>query len=145
MIRQTSLAQTIDLAADKARYDACAKKILSFRAIIAWILKCCTKEFSQYTVPYIYDNCLPEAAEISTHAVHQDEKNGSEILDGDQRIDGQNTEANSIKEQAVYFKSRISKRIRGRAARQRSCLLMCSSAIRRRLLISVGGFNPILR
>ena len=42
------------------------------------------------------------------------------------------------------LKSRLSKWIRGRAAQQHSCLLMCSSAIRRRL-ISVGDFNPLLR
>ena len=42
------------------------------------------------------------------------------------------------------LKSRISKRIRGRATQQRSCLLMCSSAIRRRL-ISVGDLDPLLR
>ena len=34
----------------------------------------------------------------------------------------------------LFFKSRISKRIRGRAAQQLCCLLMCSSAIRRRLI-----------
>ena len=34
----------------------------------------------------------------------------------------------------LSLKSRISKRIRGRAAQQRSWLLMCSSAIRRRLI-----------
>ena len=39
------------------------------------------------------------------------------------------------------FKSRISERIRGRAALQRSCFLLCSSAIRRRL-ISVGSSSP---
>ena len=36
-MRQTSLAQTIDLAEEKMKYDACAKKILSYRAIVAWI------------------------------------------------------------------------------------------------------------
>ena len=39
------------------------------------------------------------------------------------------------------FKSRISERIRGRAALQRSCFLLCSSAIRRRL-ISVVSSSP---
>ena len=93
MMRQTSLAHTIDQAANKARYDECAKKILSYQAVIAWILKYCTKEFSQYTIPFIYDRCLPEEVEISARAVHQDEKD-KEMLDGNRRLDGRNTEAN---------------------------------------------------
>lgn len=42
---ETDLAEVLDLVANKARYDACAKKILAFKAIDAWILKYCTKEF----------------------------------------------------------------------------------------------------
>ena len=74
MIRQTGLAQAIDIAENRAKYDECAKKLLSYKAIIAWILKSCTKEFSQYGVQYICDNCLKEEAEVSTYAVHQDEQ-----------------------------------------------------------------------
>ena len=53
MIRQTGLAQAIDIAGNRAKYDECAKKLLSYKAIIAWILKSCTKEFSQYGVQYL--------------------------------------------------------------------------------------------
>ncbi len=58
MVRQTDIAQTIDLALDKAKYDECAKKLLSYKSIIAWILKSCTKEFSQYSIAFIMDHCL---------------------------------------------------------------------------------------
>lgn len=58
MKRQTNLAQAIDMAADKARYDECAKKLLSYKAVLAWILKSCIKEFSQYSVQFICENCL---------------------------------------------------------------------------------------
>ena len=58
IVRQTNLAQTIDLSASRARYDECAKKLLTYKAIVAWILKSCTKEFSQYSVSFICDNCL---------------------------------------------------------------------------------------
>ncbi|MEF2693243.1 MAG: hypothetical protein U0O03_00175 [Blautia wexlerae] len=50
IVHQTDLAQTIDLAAERARYDECAKKLLTYKAVAAWILKSCTKEFSQYSV-----------------------------------------------------------------------------------------------
>ena len=106
MKRQTNLAQAIDMAADKARYDECAKKLLSYKAVLAWILKSCTKEFSQYSVQFICENCLKGKAEISQHAVHQDEKS-TDDLDGDTRIEGLNTEAGSMKERTVYFDIRF--------------------------------------
>lgn len=104
MIRQTNLANTLDLAADKTRYDACAKKLLSYKGIIAWILKCCTKEFAPYSVQYICNNCLRENAEIAAHAVHQDHKG---MMNGDCRIEGLNTEENAISENTVYYDVRF--------------------------------------
>ena len=107
MIRQTGLAQAIDIAGNRAKYDECAKKLLSYKAIIAWILKSCTKEFSQYEVQYICDNCLKEEVEVSTHAVHQDELGKDKKLGGDERIDGMNTESNSIQEHTIYYDIRL--------------------------------------
>lgn len=66
MIRQTGLAQAIDIAGNRAKYDECAKKLLSYKAIIAWILKSCIKEFSQYEVQYICDNCLKGKWQIAS-------------------------------------------------------------------------------
>ena len=107
MIRQTGLAQAIDIAENRAKYDECAKKLLSYKAIIAWILKSCTKEFSQYGVQYICDNCLKEEAEVSTYAVHQDELDKNDKLDGDKRVEGMNTESNSIQEHTIYYDIRL--------------------------------------
>nr|WP_288733237.1 hypothetical protein [uncultured Anaerobutyricum sp.] len=107
MIRQTGLAQAIDIAGNRAKYDECAKKLLSYKAIIAWILKSCTKEFSQYEVQYICDNCLKEEAEVSTHAVHQDELDKDKRLGGDERVEGMNTESNSIQEHTIYYDIRL--------------------------------------
>ena len=100
-------SQTIELAADRARYDECAKKLLTYKAVIAWILKACTKEFSQYSVKFICDNCLNENVELSEHAVHQDQLNRDERLNGDKRLDGLNTEANAVKDQTVYYDIRF--------------------------------------
>ena len=107
IIRQTNLAQMIDLAADRARYDECAKKLLTYKAVIAWILKSCTKEFSQYSVNFICDNCLKENIEISSRAVHQDHPDRSKLLDGNEQIDCLNSEANAIKDQTVYYDIRF--------------------------------------
>lgn len=97
----------IDLAADRARYDECVKKILTYKAVIAWILKSCTKEFSQYSVNFICDNCLKENIEISSRAVHQDHPDCSKLLDGNEQIDCLNSEANAIKDQTVYYDIRF--------------------------------------
>ena len=107
MIRQTGLAQAIDIAENRAKYDECAKKLLSYKAIIAWILKSCIKEFSQYEVQYICDNCLKEEVEVSTHAVHQDELDKDKRLGGDERVEGMNTESNSIQEHTIYYDIRL--------------------------------------
>ncbi len=112
MVCQTGLAQAIDMADNRAKYDECAKKLLSYKAIIAWILKSCTKEFSQYEVQYICDNCLREEVEVSTHAVHQDELNQDELdknvkLNGDKKVEGLNTESSSIQEHTIYYDIRL--------------------------------------
>ena len=107
MVRQTDIAQTIDMVADKAKYDECAKKLLTYESIIAWILKSCTKEFSQYSVKFIAENCLKEKPEISQKAVHQDQLDKDKRLDGDKRVDGLNIEASSIKDQTVYYDIRF--------------------------------------
>ena len=84
IIRQTGLAEAIDIAGNRAKYDECAKKLLSYKAIIAWILKSCTKEFSQYSVKFICENCLKGNIEVSSRAVHQDQPDHTGTLDGNE-------------------------------------------------------------
>ena len=67
--QQTGLAETLDMAAEKAKCDHCAKKILAFKAVSAWIVKDCVKEFSDCSVDYISEHCLSGDAEVSEHAV----------------------------------------------------------------------------
>ena len=107
IVRQTNLAQTIDLSASRARYDECAKKLLTYKAIVAWILKSCTKEFSQYSVRFICDNCLRDDIEVSSRSVHQDQPDRDEMLNGNEQINSLNSEANSIKGQTVYYDIRF--------------------------------------
>ena len=63
--QQTGLAETLDMAAEKAKCDHCAKKILAFKAVSAWIVKDCVKEFSDCSVDYISEHCLSGDAEVS--------------------------------------------------------------------------------
>ena len=107
MERQTALAEAIDTVADKAKYDRCAKKLLSFKAIDAWILKTCVKEFALFSVDYISEHCLSGEVEISEHAVHQDELNRGQQISGDERVTMMNSESGSVNEGTVYYDVRF--------------------------------------
>ena len=107
MERQTDLAEVIDVVADKAQYDRCAKKLLAFKAIDAWILKTCVKEFYPYSVEYITDHCLSGEVEISEHAVHQDQLNRSKRVNGDEQVSKMNSESSSVNEGTVYYDVRF--------------------------------------
>lgn len=113
LVRQTDMAHTIDIASNRAKYDECAKKLLTYKAVIAWILKSCTKEFSEYSVQYICEHCLREEIEISEYTVHPDQPNhtGGHMLNGNERITTLNAEANAIEEQTIYFDIRFSSMI----------------------------------
>ncbi len=105
--RPTNIAETVDIAADKAKYDSCAKKLLALKVVDAWILKYCVKEFYRYSIEYIINNCLPGEAEVSEHAVHQDQLNKSQRIDGDSKIILMNSESKSINEGTTYYDVRF--------------------------------------
>ena len=107
MEKQTALAETIDIVAEKAKYDQCAKKLLSFKAIDAWILKACVREFSLYSVDYISEHCLIGPVELSEHAVHQDQLNKNQRMSGNEQITKMNVESGSINEGTVYYDIRF--------------------------------------
>ena len=107
MVRQTGISNTLDVVADKAKYDNCAKKLLAYKAIDAWILKCCTREFADYSIDYICEHCLSGSVEVAEHAVHQDHLNRNAKINGDNQIIKMNSESTAIKEQTVYFDVRF--------------------------------------
>lgn len=107
MERQTALAEAIDTVADKAKYDRCAKNLLSFKAIDAWILKTCVKEFYPYSVDYISEHCMSGEIEISEYAVHQDQLNRSQRVNGDEQVTKMNSESSSVNEGTVYYDVRF--------------------------------------
>ena len=113
MERQTGLSQIIDTVADKARYDRMAKNLLAFKAVDAWILKTCVKEFYPYSVEYISEHCLTGKVEIAGHAVHQDYGGSKEKIDGDGRITEMNSESSSINEGTVYYDVRFNALVPG--------------------------------
>lgn len=79
----TNISNVIDGNANKSRYDAEIKKILSDKQILAWILKYTTEEFKEYTIKKII-SCIEGEPEVGTHPV-----SAGHYL---QTIDGMNTE-----------------------------------------------------
>ena len=106
MPTETSIAQSIEAAGNNARFDNCAKSIIGYKAISAWILKTCTKEFADCDVKYIAEHCISDVA-ISEKAVHQDHLDKSARLSGDAKITSINSESTSIKEGTILYDVRF--------------------------------------
>ena len=81
----TSLAENLDYSGSGARYDKSAKRIMSFKSVLAWTLKSVCKEFSDLDLKYIERNCIGDVS-ISNKAVHQDHPDRTIELGGDERV-----------------------------------------------------------
>jgi len=81
--KNTSLSNTIDNSGSDARYDSNCKKLLSYREILAWILKECVSEYQGCDIDTIM-NCIGKDISVSKEPVHQFD-----------RIVGENTEDNN--------------------------------------------------
>lgn len=102
----TSIAQSLEAAGRDVKFDSCAKTVIGYKAIIAWILKTCTKEFAECDVKFISEHCISDVA-ISEKAVHQDHLDKSEKLSGDAKLTSINSESTSIKEGTILYDIRF--------------------------------------
>ena len=55
-----TLARNLDLAADKASYDAACKRLLANKEILAWIMKSCIEEYRECSVKTLQSIILKE-------------------------------------------------------------------------------------
>lgn len=102
-------SKMIDTVRQEAQYDACVKKLLSEKIILAWILKECVNEFRNYSISRIIKDCIEGEPMVSVTAVDQDELDYSEdSAYNDSIIEGMNVEDTSIKEGSVYYDIRFS-------------------------------------
>ena len=84
-MHNTSLAENLDYAGSSERYDKSAKRIMSFKSVLAWTLTSVCKEFSDLDLKYIERNCIGDVS-ISNKAVQQDHHPDRTIeLGGDER------------------------------------------------------------
>ena len=117
---KSEIAKDIETTNQKAQYDSCVKKLLSEKIILAWILKECVEEFKPFSIKQIMQESFEDEPQISTVAVDQDEldyEEGSADKNfeegGSSRIEGMNTEDNSVREGKVFYDIRFVARVPG--------------------------------
>ena len=106
----TGISLNLEAAGANPEYDASAKKLLSFKSVIAWILKLNISEFRDYDVEYIANHCI-SGVSISDKAVHQDEPDRT--LNGDERVTLMNSESTSSSDGTVYYDLRLMAKVPG--------------------------------
>ena len=100
METETTLAKVIEVADDKVKYDAVCKRLLSEKYILAWIMKCCMKEFASYSIQEIVSHYISGTPQISEVSISPDETNSS-------RIDGTGLEDTTITEGTITYDIRF--------------------------------------
>ncbi len=92
--------EDVYLAGGNPEYDASAKKLLSSKKILAWILKYCVPEFENCEIADIRDKYIEGTPEVGHAPVLPDETNAARIV-------GDNVEDKSITEGTVTFDIRF--------------------------------------
>ncbi len=92
--------EDIYLSGGNAEYDASAKKLLSSKKILAWILKYCVPEFESCEIADIRDKYIEGTPEVGVTPVLPDETNAARIV-------GDNVEDKTLTEGTVTFDIRF--------------------------------------
>ena len=85
-------------------YDAAAKKVISTKIILAWILKYCVTEFKDTDIEEIKDKYILGTPEVGTTPVMPDMTNAGK------RIRGENAEDKTVTEGTITFDIRFQAR-----------------------------------
>ena len=96
MEQSTELTKDIIITEYKASYDHAAKRILSNKTILAWIMKSCLEEFKEYDIETIANHCIEGTPEVSEAPVDRNSPD-KEIIKGTSGEDA------AIREGSVYF------------------------------------------
>ena len=105
---ENDLARALDTVSDEnmEKLDASCKKMLSFKSILAWILKTCVKEFKDVSLKDIEEKYIVGTPEISKTPVHRDEVLRENEVSADtdtERIEGTRNEDSTLKEGTAVF------------------------------------------
>ena len=97
-IYKSNLSKRLETTKLIEQFDACAKKLLSEKVILAWILKSCVEEFKDCSIQWIMSEGIVDDIEVSTNVVDVDEEDITEL-----ELSGSNTEDNSVKEGKIFY------------------------------------------
>ena len=97
-IYNSNLSKRLETTKLIEQFDSCAKKLLSEKIILAWILKSCVEEFKGCSIQWIMTEGIVDDIEVSTNVVDVDEEDITEP-----ELSGSNTEDNSIKEGKIFY------------------------------------------
>lgn len=97
---ETTIAEAIDTADDKAKYDAACKKLLAEKIILAWIMKNTMKEYSSFCVEKIARNYIEGTPQIAEIPIAPDQTNKT-------RISGTGVEDTTITEGTITYDIRF--------------------------------------
>ena len=92
--------EDIYLSGGNPEYDASAKRLLSSKKILAWILKYCVPEFENCEIADIRDKYIEGTPEVGTVPVLPDETNAARIV-------GDNVEDKTLTEGTVTYDIRF--------------------------------------
>ena len=99
------LSHALFLTEGRALYDEAAKRLLSQKIVLAYILKGCLMEYQDYTPEEIADRFIEGDPQIGEAAVHADEGNSEHAKP--ERILGLNTEDTTVTEGMVRYDIRF--------------------------------------
>ena len=99
------LSHALFLTEGRALYDEAAKRLLSQKTVLAYILKGCLMEYQDYTPEEIADRFIEGDPQVGEAAVHADE--GTSEHAKPERILGLNTEDTTVTEGMVRYDIRF--------------------------------------
>ncbi|MBO7663534.1 MAG: PD-(D/E)XK nuclease family transposase, partial [Clostridia bacterium] len=88
--------------------DLNAKRLLSYEAVLAMLMRMCIPEFAGFSAEYIVANCFADKPFVSSWPVHQDE--GGK-LDSTRRVTMMNSEDSAVNERTIHYDIRFTARV----------------------------------
>lgn len=83
----TPISTDISKFSNKTKYDNICKKLLSYKEILAWILKECVSEYNNYDIDYII-RCIDDNISLQEEDVHYGTRKVTDNTEDDNGVDG---------------------------------------------------------